>query len=453
MFIIVENNKITGIEKNLLNDLNITLESISEFINTLELQIASLTDSQLNINNKTFNVNEIEIISTKNIKIFKLKEVSNSKLEVKEEPSLNPDDLLTTPKEDDNLIKEEPSLNPDDLLTTPKEDDNLIKEEPSLNPDDLLTTPKEDDNLIKEEPSLNPDDLLATPKEDDNLIKEEPSLNPDDLLTTPKEDDNLIKEEPSLNPDDLLTTPKEDISTEKNSEKEKENIEEEPTTDSLDFSNQEPLKEPLKQNEINLGEESEEIEISFEDDLDEIKEILELSTAEFNKLIEEELQKASNELGIDIKDLRDWYLQLLEQIQEEKSTIYKNIKKADYDALHKNYHKLKGAALNLRLSKIAIILKKLDELSKDKEDINKIKKITDDFYLLFENKTKTSSQEKDEITPIKNNFLEKIIIQTIQTYLKTQDEERFKKDKKYIEKVLGQKIESIEDLQKFVKGI
>jgi HPt (histidine-containing phosphotransfer) domain-containing protein len=343
MFIIVENNKITGIEKNLLNDLNITLESISEFINTLELQIASLTDSQLNINNKTFNVNEIEIISTKNIKIFKLKEVSNSKLEVKEEPSLNPDDLLTTPKED--------------------------------------------------------------------------------------------------------------ISTEKNSEKEKENIEEEPTTDSLDFSNQEPLKEPLKQNEINLGEESEEIEISFEDDLDEIKEILELSTAEFNKLIEEELQKASNELGIDIKDLRDWYLQLLEQIQEEKSTIYKNIKKADYDALHKNYHKLKGAALNLRLSKIAIILKKLDELSKDKEDINKIKKITDDFYLLFENKTKTSSQEKDEITPIKNNFLEKIIIQTIQTYLKTQDEERFKKDKKYIEKVLGQKIESIEDLQKFVKGI
>ena len=341
MFIIIENNKITGIERNLLNDLNITLESISEFINTLELQIASLTGSQLNINNKTFNVNEIEMISTKNIKIFQLKESSNSNVKIKEEPSLNPDDLLATPKED--------------------------------------------------------------------------------------------------------------ISTEKNSEK--ENIEEEPTTDSLDFSNQEPLKEPLKHNEINLGKESEEIEISFKDDLDEIKEILELSTAEFNKLIEEELQKASNELGIDIKDLKDWYLQLLEQIQEEKSTIYKNIKKADYDALHKNYHKLKGAALNLRLSKIAIILKKLDELSKDKEDINKIKKITDDFYLLFEHKTKTSSQEKDEITPIKNSFLEKIIIQTIQTYLKTQDEERFKKDKKYIEKVLGQKIESIEDLQKFVKGI
>jgi len=451
MFIIIENNKITGIERNLLNDLNITLESISEFINTLELQIASLTGSQLNINNKTFNVNEIEMISTKNIKIFQLKESSNSNVKIKEEPSLNPDDLLATPKEDDNLIKEEPSLNPDNLLATPKEDDNLIKEEPSLNPDNLLATPKEDDNLIKEEPSLNSDNLLATPKENDNLIKEEPSLNPDDLLATPKEDDNLIKEEPSLNPDDLLATPKEDISTEKNSEK--ENIEEEPTTDSLDFSNQEPLKEPLKHNEINLGKESEEIEISFKDDLDEIKEILELSTAEFNKLIEEELQKASNELGIDIKDLKDWYLQLLEQIQEEKSTIYKNIKKADYDALHKNYHKLKGAALNLRLSKIAIILKKLDELSKDKEDINKIKKITDDFYLLFEHKTKTSSQEKDEITPIKNSFLEKIIIQTIQTYLKTQDEERFKKDKKYIEKVLGQKIESIEDLQKFVKGI
>jgi len=213
-----------------------------------------------------------------------------------------------------------------------------------------------------------------------------------------------------------------------------------------------------KTKEISSLKEEREIEISFEDDLEEVREILSSSKNDFNNAIINELKKASDELGIDYNELVTWFNQLIEQIKGEKKHLYKYILTKNYNSLHESYHKLKGAALNLRLSKIAIVLKKLDELSKNQEDIEKIKLITDDFYKLIENdsveiqQTKENGQ-KNQTSDKPDKFIEDIVLQTIQTYLQTQNEAQFEKDKKYIEKLLNTKIDSIEDLQNIIKGL
>ena len=195
--------------------------------------------------------------------------------------------------------------------------------------------------------------------------------------------------------------------------------------------------------QLQLSEEPKEIEISFDNELEEIKELLS-NKKEFDNLVHKELQKASEELEIEYEQLIELYNQLIEQIKEEKKHIYKYISKKDYENLHKSYHKLKGAALNLRLSHFALILKKLDELSKAKENIEIITNITNDFYKIIE---KNQSQEENN----KKVQINDIILKVIQNYLSTQDEKSFQRDKKYIEKLLNIKLNSLEDLKKLIK--
>jgi len=376
MLVIVENNKITGIEKNLLSVLETDLNSLSDLINTLNLQLSSIQNTLLNVKDKRFSVNEIEILSAKNIKVF------NLKLETEE----------TVQSSD--FISQEPEI-------------KAVEEtahEPVI-------------NLINEVEKA--EDFLVVPQIEHE--EETPSLN----IGIIEEKEKYKETEQEQKPENKLI----DFDEEK-IEFEAHKIEKIPET-------QQP--------------ESEIIEISFEDDLEEVIEILK-NKKEFNSSIETELKKASEELGIDYNELKNWYEQLIEQIKDEKALIYKYINQKDYNSLHKSYHKLKGAALNLRLSQIALVLKKLDELSKNKEDIEKIKLITDDFYNLIENKA-TAPTEQSESTDSKDKHIEDIIIKTIQTYLNTQNEAQFQKDKKYIEKLLNTKIDSIKDLQKIIKGM
>ena len=210
--------------------------------------------------------------------------------------------------------------------------------------------------------------------------------------------------------------------------------------------NQEPLfiKEEKSSHEEMTPIEEREIKISFESSLDEINEILSLNKEEANKLIAQELQKASQDLGIDYKTIHDLYLDLLKQIKEEKENLYNAIEKKDYENIHKIAHKLKGAALNLRLSKLAHILKYIDEESKAKKPIEEIRFLVDKFYN-FVSKLETKNN-KEIPESIKN-----LILLTIKDYLATQNEKKFKKDLKYIEKILDTKINSLEELQELVK--
>ena len=396
MLVITENNQIVSIDKKLLNLTNTDLYTISNIVNTLDLQLSSLKNEEIEINDLSFNVKEIDTISINDIKIFELI-IKETKETLQEEST-----PLEVPKIEIPITNEE---------VLPKIEENDLSNIKA----DLLG---EKEKLISKEETF-------IPTEEINIysVNVENETNDTDIQTI---EENIEKKEEPLNIDLKTETEKETAEVEKKTE-----------------------EKPQKETEFKTYEE-EEIEISFEDDLEEIREILENQNA-FNETINEELQKASEELGIDIKDLEEWYQQLLEQIKDEKKTIYKNLDKKDYGSLHESYHKLKGAALNLRLSKIALILKKLDELSKNKDSIEKIRQITDDFYNLVENKP-----VKQPIKPTKKNksdkIIESIILETIKNYLKTQNYEQFEKDKKYIEKLLNVKIDSIEDLQNIIKG-
>jgi len=360
MLVIFKDNKITAIDKDLAASLHIDLTKLSEIINLLDIQLASLKSEILTLNSVSFKINEINLISTENLKVFSLNIIDRDTSTFQKEPTIE-------------------ILNENDFP-------HIIKQ------------PNEPE--IKDE-----NDFLVTPQE--NKLSEENKFLNIDLINI-----NNHKEEN----EEILPKFEEKIK--------------------LEFS---------KTKEISSLKEEREIEISFEDDLEEVREILSSSKNDFNNAIINELKKASDELGIDYNELVTWFNQLIEQIKGEKKHLYKYILTKNYNSLHESYHKLKGAALNLRLSKIAIVLKKLDELSKNQEDIEKIKLITDDFYKLIENdsieikQTKENNQSSDQ----PDKMIEDIVIQTIKTYLQTQNEAQFEKDKKYIEKLLNTKINSL----------
>ena len=205
------------------------------------------------------------------------------------------------------------------------------------------------------------------------------------------------------------------------------------------------IKHPAESAEIKPVMPEDEIKISFENTFDEINEILSLNKEEANQLIAEELQKASQDLGIDYQMINDLYIDLIKQFENEKKEFYKAIDENNYEKLHQTAHKLKGAALNLRLSKLALILKNIDEESKAHKPMEQIKFLVDKFYD-FVNKIKNDSASSEIPENIKN-----LILITIKDYLANQNEKKFKKDIKYIEKILNTKINSLEDLQKLVK--
>jgi len=287
--------------------------------------------------------------------------------------------------------------------------------------------------------------------DEEPVIKDEDLLHPELKLEEPEIKEEVINPESFINPEAFLNeeTPQE--------KPEEENIPDETQKEDenkLDVSLaiEENEEHRLEQNLTPKTPFKEDgfIEISFEDDLEEIREILSMDKEEFSQAINSELEKASSELGIEYTELASWYQQLIEQIKDEKKTIFRQIDKRDYEGLHKSYHKLKGAALNLRLSKIALVLKKLDELSKNREDINKIREITQDFYALINKNVKTGGIKKEK--KIQNRQIEETILKTIKNYLETQNDAQFEKDKKYIEKLLNVKINSIEELHSLIKG-
>ena len=89
-------------------------------------------------------------------------------------------------------------------------------------------------------------------------------------------------------------------------------------------------------------------------------------------------------MGIEKVMLQEMFVELLKQIKMEKKNFYIYIQNINYEEIHKLAHKLKGASLNLRIESFATVLKHIDELSKNRKDINKIKDYIDKFYQLLE---------------------------------------------------------------------
>ncbi len=221
-----------------------------------------------------------------------------------------------------------------------------------------------------------------------------------------------------------------------------------------------PTKEEPSQTiqplELEIEKEPKEISITFEDEFGEIEKILSLNEKEAKKLILEDLEKASNDFEMDLESIKELYNDLINQIETSKDAFYNAIKTKDYEEMHKISHSLKGASLNLRISNMAIILKTIDEKSKEKISFDKLEFLVNNFYAFVKKvenlETKTNISKEPENKKEIPDFLKTLILETIKNYLSTQNEKKLKKDLKYIKKLLNVKINSIEELQEIIKA-
>ena len=214
--------------------------------------------------------------------------------------------------------------------------------------------------------------------------------------------------------------------------------------------------ETEKESSKKESKESEEITITFDDEFEEIEKILSLDDEKAKKLILEDLEKAADDFEMDLESIKELYNELLSQIKTNKDNFYNAIKAHDYEKMHKIAHSLKGASLNLRISNLAMILKTIDEKSKEKISFDKLEFLVNNFYAFVEkvkNLENTSENTNKEITNTNiPPYLKELILDTIKNYLSTQNEKKLKKDLKYIEKLLNVKINSIEELQNIIKA-
>ena len=389
MVVIIKNGKITAIDKKLLNIFNADMSTLNEIISPLEMNIASIKTGNISILSKEFKILEIPVLSVDDIKIFDL-----------------------TPLASDSLSEE--ILPPADMHseTSPSLEDELLKN----------YTPKTEEN--------------------ENLLS---SVSIDDEFNVASKNNEKFSD---LN--SLLNK------TEENKYSDAFNLEKDlfPAKENNAFT--EPV---LTDKDIVASKEEEEITISFNDEFDEINNILAMNKENAKKLLEHDLQKASKDLGIDIPTLYNLLNNLFKQIEENRQVFTTALEQKDYDIIHETAHSLKGAALNLRLSNIALILKTIDEESKKASSIAKLEFLINQFYTFIDkikdnenehsqNKITQDNKEHIKISePIKN-----MILQTIKNYLSTQNEKKFKKDLKYIEKLLNTKIGSIEELENLCKA-
>ena len=413
MILVINNGKIIGVDKTLLKILNVDLHNLSSVINKIELEIAALKNKHIQLNNTKLKVVKKEVITIEDIDIFDIfpiEEQITHSISPQEDLSKQLSAQTQTPAYSEPQIE---ALSDIETIPTP---------EPKIEIDELIDIYEQKENKtpeINELVNIEPEITISKP--------ETPEISIEQPITPAKEETHEEKpvqefeESLELNQLDLTTKPEVTL----------------PQEETIP-----PVEETLKEMEIS---------ISFEDEISEVEKILELSDEEAKKLIQNDLNQAKEELGIDDAMANELLQELYKQIESEKNSFQKALKNADYDAIHKTAHKLKGAALNLRLSKLAYILKIIDEKSKQGVSIGTLKNLINKFYEFFNkiNGIKVKPSVKKSPIPVE---IQNLIKKTLQEYLETQNEKKFKKDKKYIEKLLNKKINSIEDLKNILKG-
>jgi len=388
MILIMKENKIIGVDKSLLRYLNIDLSKLSELINKIELEISALQNKSFKVNDYEIKAIKKDILSIENIDVYELLPISK-------------EEFVSIEEFEQSKLPEVEEISQE----LPKIEEELTAELKEIKPE------------IKELEKITPE------------IEELKEITPEIEQITPEVEKITPIETPEI---EKITPEIKEPETQKETQIATKNIISEEIT---------PQETEIKPQTIEISKPTE-ISITFEDELQEVEKILNLPKEEAQKLIHEEIKQAASELGIDEEMIKEFVDDLYKQIREEKPTFYAAIANKDYEALHKTAHKLKGAALNLRLSNLAYILKVIDEKSKQKAPISTIQSLVDKFYAFFEKISEKNIPEE----------IRSIILKTIQEYLEVQNDKKFKKDKKYIEKLLHKTINSIDDLKKLIKG-
>jgi HPt (histidine-containing phosphotransfer) domain-containing protein len=347
----------------------------------------------------------------------------------------------------EDLLKEEPKQQEPELGGL----EDLLKEEPKQQKSEPELGGLED--LLKEEPKQQEPELGGL----EDLLKEEPKQQKSEPELGGLED--LLKEEPKQKESEPELGGLEDLLKEEPKQQKSEPelggledlLKEEPKQEKSRGLEELSLDELLSSDEIQIPE-GMEISLSFEDEFSDIERFLQLSKEEAEKELEEEMKTAAEELSMDVDEIKELKDELFEMIKSEKPAFEKAIKDKDYEKLHRVAHKLKGAALNLRLSTLAGVLKLIDEKSKAHEDIDKIEYLVNKFYDLLDklsnnesNETKNNEEARDLPKPIRD-----LIENTINHYEKTKNERKLQKDLKYIGRFLNIQLNSLNDLKRLI---
>jgi HPt (histidine-containing phosphotransfer) domain-containing protein len=429
MIILIRNDEIIGVDKELLNELEVNLENLSSAIETIKLKIAAIDRSSLEINGKNFSVKKVPLLTIENLEAYDLIQTSQESIQTGEnlyEESFSPSIENAETANELNLNNEySPSL----------------AVEPEISPKiEEIETPSS--SLTEEnEYSLESIQPIGAESQKESSYEFEPKIQEETFEPKPIVEENKFE----MKQEETEEEKSEPTSYETQPEENKFEL-------NLEISQEE---EKIKPN-VHPQEEEGEITLSFEDEFSEVERIFNQSPEEAQKDLKNELENVTNELGLDKETVKEFKDELFELFKKEKDGFFKAIQKQDYDSIHKIAHKLKGAALNLRLSNLSLILKKIDEIAKQKTDIHKIKYLTEKFYeylgKLTANDEKETKDQNDSKKKIPEN-IKQLIIKTVEEYLHTQNEKKFQKDKKYIEKLLHTKIDNIEELQKIIEGL
>jgi len=432
MIVATKNNKIIGVDKKLLDILNVNLENLSEKINIIDLSFSAMKNNLLiEIDNHIFKVEEINFLNLENIRLFYLKE---EKEEIKEKTLTKSEPEVSTPTENKTSS------------AIPEFDELIINGEDNFNQPQQPTQPQFQAHIHQQPTqtqSFQPEPQFSL---DNELNMQSPSPLKEPEVSTPAENktSSAIPEfdELIINGEDNFNQPQQPTQPQPQAY-----IHQQPTqTQSF-----QPEPQFSLDNELNVEPvKKQPIKLSFEDDFKEINELLELDKNEVKNKINEELQKAAEELGIDLDTIKELFEVLLEQYQENKAPFYEAIKNKDYETLHKIAHSLKGASLNLRLANLGLILKYIDEQSKERVPIEKMAMLINKFYNFVDKITDNDNTQLFENIDI-DEYTKQLIKETIENYKITKNEKKLQKDLKYIKKILGVEVNSIEDLERLIK--
>lgn len=371
-----------------------------DFDNTLSLEVPLEEEKfevEVNDNMLSFDVPEETI--RKNI------EEENPVNELTDENtfSLENSDLLledtqnhSIPKEEINEEKKEFDFGLADSFleaeteeTTENLSENIQQEETSHKETDFsldisLDTPiqesfeEEQKEAKTEEYSL--EEELQIPPSDEKKNESFSNLSEEKNEEESEENLSLILDREEKKPLDIISL------TDSNTKKEPETfqIEVDFSTITDTIKEQTPiLDSPINENEIEESiklekDESKELHISSE-----IQSFLNLSTTQLEKQIEEDLQKASIDLGVDTEIMKQFFEDFISQVKDEKENLYTYLNEKDFDEIHKCSHKLKGVALNLRLKNFGELFEELDRLAQSKTDISELRFVVKNVYTLL----------------------------------------------------------------------
>ena len=376
VLIISESDQIIGADEEFLE--NSSLEEIKEKFPSMSIFTlqSSIGEFDFNYQDKTYIVNKISIIMDEinaNIYIFNdknssISSVSNETLEENIQTIENLNNNLDIPISNNDTTTSSTDSSLDMELDIPENKDEKI----NLS---LDIEPKEDENKTNE-----------TKKDED----EENNLEIDITLCN----DTNLEDDKSLEID--LNNTKEELQF--------------PKLDlGLDLLNQTPSTPKLDLGLDNINTSSDNSE-TLDLGLKHTKHSFSITEADVQK----DLEQASRELSIDNDTIKEFFKDFTNQLKDEKEIFMDAIKNKDFDTIHKSAHKLKGVALNLRLSKFANLLKQVDELAKANKNIEEIEDMLVNLYDAIEEDDGTRLTINIYLPPEEKEILLKSLLQFLE---------------------------------------